>query len=285
MELYTRTYPGLAMQIAHYFGIALPILDHSTLNEKLGISAAANLGANELPRVSYFAIGNGGHGVKTGVNSFPLFANKIHKTRDTALFNQLPFVLRPVGNDIADVEKAKYALRRVETHAGLDYIAYYLKRLDKTGLQIVVQNRDVDVQQNTSVSAFVPTSDDLTPVPVDLDNGGVNTVTGKYISCSVNLTIGFNALDAQEFLDAVTILHGDESYAIISEAALVSGVDRSVQSSDGLGGTITFNEVVCAQVANHIPVLQPVFSQRNGFDIIAEVGGIEPLLNLELANP
>lgn len=285
MELYTRAYPGLTMQIAQYFGIPLPILAHSTLNEKLGISASATLGTSELPRVAYFAVGNGGHGTTTGVNSFPLLNNKIHKTTDTGLFNQIPFVLRPVSNDLDSTQREKYGLRRVETHGGDDYIAYYLKRVDRSGLQIKVQNRDIDVNQVTTLSDFIPTSDDLSPVPVDLGNAGVNSVTGKYISASVNLTIAFNAFDAEEILNVVTILYGNENYGILSEGALVSGVDRTLPSPDGAGGTITFNEVVCAQIANQIPLLQPVFSQRNGFDIIAEVGGVEPLLNLQLAIP
>lgn len=282
MELYTRTYPGLAMQIAHYFGISLPVLPHSTLNEKFNILPSASLGTNELPRVAYFGIGNGGHSVETGANSFPLLGNKIHRSRDTGMFNQIPFVLRPVGNDLQEADRAKYALRRIENHGGDDYVAYYLKRVDRSALQIKVQNRDVDSNQQTVITDFIPTTDDLSPSPVDLNNAGVNSVTGKYISASVNLTISFNAFDAEEVLNVVTIMYGSENYGIISEATLVSGVDRAVSSSDGQGGTISFNEVVCAQIANQIPVLQPVFSQRNGFDITSEVGGVEPLLNLEL---
>jgi hypothetical protein len=99
------------------------------------------------------------------------------------------------------------------------------------------------------------------------------------------LTISFNAFDADEILNVVTILYGNENYGILSEGALVSGVDRTLSSGDGAGGTISFNEVVCAQIANQIPLLQPVFSQRNGFDIIAEVGGVEPLLNLSIVTP
>lgn len=285
MELYTRTYPGLALQLAHYFGINLPQQPHSTLNEKLNINGSASLGTNELPRVAYYAIGNGGHESKSGVNNFPLLDNKIHKSRNTGLYNQLPFVLRPVGNDLDDGQRADYALRKIETHGGNDYIAYYLKRLNRDGLQIKIQDRVIDAQQNTTISDFIPNTDDLSPVPADLSNSGVNSVKGKYISVTVNLTIPFMAFDAEELLNAVTVIYGSEYYGIISEVATVSGVDRTVSSSDGAGGTISFNECINAQVMNHIPAIQPVFSQRNGFDISAEVGGIEPLLNLELVNP
>lgn len=285
MELYSRVYSGLSLQIAQYFGINLPILNYSTLNEKFTINASASLGTNELPRVSYFGVGNGGHKSQSGVNNFPLLSNEIHRSRDTGMFNQLPLVLRPISDDLTTAQQALYCLRRVENHNGADYFAYYLKRFDKSGLQIKVQDRIVDENQETTLLPFEPQSTDLSPEPEDLSNGGVNSVTGKYISATVNLKIPFSPFDAEELLAACEVIYGSEYYAVISEIGLVSGVDRTVNVTDGHGGTISFNEVVCAQIVNHIPAIQPVFSQRNGFDLIAEVGGIEPLLNLQIVSP
>ena len=285
MELYTRAYTGLAVQLAQYFGIPLEVLNHSTLNEALDVQAGATLGTNELPRVNYFGIGNGGHKHESGIDSFPLLSNKIHRSRDTGLFNQIPFVLRPIDNDLTSIQRKDYALRKLITHAGNSYFAYYLKRLDKSNLSIKVQDRVIDNNQNTVISDFIPSSNDLKPTPVDLANAGVNTVTGKYISASVNLVIKITAFDAEEIINACEILYSNSYYALISELVLVSGVDRQVSVSDGLGGIFNFDEAICTQVAEHIPVLQPVFSQRDGFTIAAEVGGIEPLLNIDLASP
>ena len=285
MELYTRAYPGIVMQLAQYFGIGMPVVPHSTLNELHEINADATLGTNELPRVGYLAIGNGGHMNKSGVQGFPLMANYIHRSRDTGLFNQLPFVLRPLDNDLTDTERENYGMHGIvewPVGSGDKYHAYWLLRMDKAGLQIKVQDRVVDNQQNTVITDFVPTTDDLKPPPVDLDNTGINSVKGKYISATVSVRVEFTEFDAEEFLNVCRVMYNSEYYAIISELALVSGVDRTTSTPDGLGGTITMNEVVCAQIANHIPALQPVFSQRKGFDMVSEVGGIEPLLNVEL---
>lgn len=285
MELYTRSYTGLAIQLAHYFGIPLPILDHSTLNEAQDVQAGATLGTNELPRVNYFAIGNGGHKHESGVNNFPLLSNKIHRSRDTGLFNQIPFVLRPVDNDLTAIERKDYAMRKLISHAGNNYFGYFLKRLDKSGLSIKVQDRVIDNNQNVAITDFIPSSNDLKPVPIDLANAGVNTVQGKYISATVNLVINVTAFDAEEIINACEILFGNSYYAMISELSLIAGVDRQVSVTDGLGGVFNFDEAICTQVAEHIPVLQPVFSQRDGFTMAAEVGGIEPLLNIDLASP
>lgn len=285
MELYTRAYPGMVMQLAQYFRIPMPVLAHSTLNELHEINAGATLGTNELTSVGYLAIGNGGHMSKSGQQNFPLLANYIHKSRDTGLYNQLPFVLRALDNDLTEEERKDYALRKIITAPdGNKYIAYYLRRFDKSGLQIQVQDRIINAQQQTEIKPFEPHTDDLKPTPVDLDNTGVNSVKGKYISATVSIKVVFSEFDATEFLEVCKILYNSEYYAFISELALVSGVDRVTSTSDGVGGTITMNEVICAQVANHIPALQPVFSQRKGFDLVSEVGGIEPLLNVELIN-
>lgn len=281
MELYTRAYPGMVMQLAQYFRIPMPIVPHSTLNELFEVNAGATLGTNELTSVGYLAIGNGGHMNKSGVNNFPLMANYIHKSRDTGLFNQLPFVLRALDNDLTDAQRENYGMRKIIEIDGEKYIAYYLLRMNKTGLQIKVQDRVVDDQQNTVITDFIPTTDDLKPVPVDLDNTGINSVKGKYISATVSVKIEFTEFDAEEFINVCSIMYKNEYYAIISELAFISGVDRITSTSDGLGGTITMNEVIAAQVANHVPALQPVFSQRRGFDMVSEVGGIEPLLNVE----
>ncbi len=285
MELYTRTYTALDLQLAQFFGIPLPARPHSTLNEKLGIQAGASLGTNELPTAGWLVVGIGGHASTPGIDNIPLIENKIHRSRDTGLFRITPLVLRPVGNDLDDIQRAKFGLRRIENHGGNDYIAYYAMAIDKSGLQIKLQDRVIDNNQDTELSDFIPVSDDLSPIPVDLANGGTNTVAGKYISSSVSLTIPFTPFHAEEFLNVVQILYGNEQYGTISEASLVSGVTRSVSVSDGAGGTVSFNEIIHAQVAAHVPVIQPVFSQRNGFDITAEIGGIEALLNIELATP
>jgi hypothetical protein len=282
MELYTRTYPGIAKQLAGYFGIPLPVLPHSTLNELFDINASATLGANEMPRVAYIAIGNGGHKSKPGVNNFPLLDNYIHRSRDTGLYNQLPFVMRALDNDLTDIERERYGLHKIiKDDDGNDWHAYYLMRFDRSGLQIKIQDRVVDDQQQTVITDFEAHSDDLKPTPMDLDNTGINSVKGKYISATVSVKIEFTAFDAEELLNVCRILYKSEYYAIVSELAFVSGVDRTASTPDGQGGTITMEEVICAQIANHIPALQPVFSQRNGFDIVSEVGGIEPLLNIE----
>lgn len=279
MEVYRRTIYGATLQAAQFFGIPALIQNFSTLNEKLSIQSSANLGANEMPTVGYLVIGNGGHMSVPGQDDIPLISNKIHKADDASPFKLFPFVLRPVNNDISATQRQRFALRKIIDIRGDDYVAYYGRRFDKQMLTIVPERRFVD-KGNTTITLFEPTSDQLNPVPQDLSPTAVNTVKGEYLSASVKLKIVLDSFDAEEILNSAMILHNSEDYAFISEIGLVSGVNRTVSVPNGTGSTFTFNEVIAAQVTHHISALQPVKSQRGGFDIDLEVGAIEPLFKL-----
>jgi hypothetical protein len=279
MEVYRRTIYGATLQTAQYFGIPALIQPFSTLNEKLGIQASATLGPNEMPSVGLITIGIGGHHSVPGQDDIPLITNKVHRSDDAAPFKLFPFVLRPTNNDISGSQRDRFALRTIINVDGNDYFAYYGKRFSKQSLTIVPERRHV-VNNETTTSPFEPTSDNLNPVPQDLDPGGVNTVEGEYVGVSVKLKITLDAFEAEEILNAATILYNNEDYAFISEIGLASFVNRTVSVPDGNGNTFNFNEAIATQITNHISALQPVKSQRGGFDIDLEVGAIEPLFRI-----
>ena len=82
---------------------------------------------------------------------------------------------------------------------------------------------------------------------------------------------------AVEVLNAATILYGSEAYALISEIAMCTGVDRSVTGTDGAGGTFSYDEAVNVQVCHHVSTLQPMRAQRDGFRLTFDVGATEPM--------
>lgn len=255
------------------------VLPHSTLNEHFNIQNDILPDATQLPAMRYFAIGNGGHTMTVGGNGVPKPDTLQHKGTDAALFNHLPFVLREVGNDISAVDRANYGLRRIEVHDGRNYIAYYLKRLEFTGVNVGLEMTHIEDGVKT-VSAFVPDSSNLNPVPTPLSSSGVNLITGEYVSASAKLDVVFTETDFAELLNVGNILYGDDSYAIISEIAFVSGVDKIVQSPTGDNSTINFNEVIIAQIMSHIGAfVTPKFSNY-GSALQFDVGSTEPLFGL-----
>ncbi len=280
MEIFRRTVYGGGVQVAQLLQIPLPILVNSTLNEKLGIQQAATLGPTERPAMRYFTIGIGAHGATTGVDNLPLIQTLQHSSSHSGQYRGLPFVMRTVGNDISAAERERYALRRIESIGGTDYIVYYARRIDVSGAQIKYQRRTV-VGGVTTVEDFVPGTSDLNPTPPDLTNNGVNTTDGEFLVASCKLEIVLDSFDVTEILNAAMILYQSEDYAFISEIGMVTGVDRMVSTNDGAGGSFSFNEVIGAQIFTHVNAMQPLKSQRDGLTLTYDVGTNEPLFALQ----
>lgn len=277
METYRRTVYGAALQTAQVLGVPPVIHPNTTLNEKFNINETATLGTNEVPTMRYITIGIGGHRGNTGADGMFIIETLQHSASDAANYRTLPFVMRPLSSDLTSAEIERYGLRRIETHNGVPYAVYYLRRLDLDGVTISLKKKVVSNGTET-VTDFVPGKDVLDPAPPPTAPGA-NVVDGTYLYATAQIKIDFDAFDAQEILNAAKILYNDEKYAFISEIGFVTGVDRYLPTT-GDGGTFNMKEVVAAQVFCHVSALQPIYNQRNGFEALYEVGISEPLMKL-----
>ena len=278
MDNFRRTALGGLSQTCAMMGLPLPQIANTTLNEKLSIQANATLGVNETPRAKYMCIGIGGHQGTVGADGILLIGSAQHRPTDNSLFRMMPFVMRPLANDLTSTERQRYALRRIENHKGLDYAVYYLRRLDLTNVVPKLQKINITNGVTTTVD-YTPTSGDLSPTPPALNTGGANTVTGEFIAAVARVTVNFDTLDATEILNAAMVLFDSEEYAIISEMGFVSGVDRSVTVTDP-NGALVYDECINAQIVTHIATLQKLVANRNGFESVFDVGATEPMYNL-----
>ena len=279
MEHVTRTVYGSFLQTCMKLGIPHTIPPYTTLNEKLGIQSGVMPSPGVYPTVGYFAIGNKGHQTQIGADGIGLNVAAQHRATDAALFNQMPFVLRSVNDDLTSAERANYALRRVETHGGEQYVAYYLRRIVKTGIVAGMQYR-ANVDGTIVVTPFVPTADNLNPTPVEIPSGGVGTVSGDFVTVMADTDVGLTAWEVAEFLRVAEIIYGDSNYAIISEIALCSGVDKVVTITPSVGVPFNFNEAIGVQITTHIAVLNLASSSNDGIARILGLGTNDPLFNI-----
>lgn len=279
MDNIVRTIYGSFLQTCQYTGRPWVKKPSSTLNEKFGIQASALPSVNEVPAVKYFAIGNGGHefDTQTGGTTFP--ALKQHKATDAALFKHLPFILREVANDLTPEQRAKYAMRRQEEWGGKQYFAYYLKRIDYTGVTPAMNSVAV-VNGVKTITEFAPNTSNLNPTPPDLDSTGVNLVDGNYVNASAPVQLALSEDEATELREVATIMFNNDNLAIISEVALVSGLDKTVPSPASGGGTINFLEAVCAQVTSFVGCFFAVKFNNANNALVLDIGATEPLLDL-----
>ena len=278
METYRRTVYGAALQTAQLLGLNYTVPANTTLNEKLSIQNTAILGANEVPHLQYISIGIGGHRGATGTDGISLIESIQHSATDAASYRMFPFVMRPLDNDLSASEMERYALRRIESHTGVDYAVYYLRRVDLSAVAIELKKKTI-TQGIEVISDFIPNNAVLTPV-APLTNPGSNTVDGQYVYATAKVAIEFDTFDATEILNAAVVLYGDENYAFLSEMSFVTGVDRVVQAMGVGSQTFNMNEVVAAQVFCHVSAMQPMINQRNGFTATYDIGIAEPMMIL-----
>lgn len=281
MENISRTIYGSYLQTCLLMKLpfaAFQMLPNTTLNERFGVQQG--IAPDVLPTVGYYVIGNGGHTFTVGANNLSKPEPIQHKGTDASLYSPLPFVLRTQDNDLTPEQRAQYALRRTETHDGVPYFAYYARRIDLSNTAPQMQMVTVQDGNSTTVP-FVPDSSNLNPVPQTLSSDGVNLVSGDYAAATAKVALDLANWDVSELLNVAKVLYGDESYAIISELGIVSGVDKNVQSPGPNNTTINQNEVVCAQIVSHVNVFWPLVFNNNGTEILLDVGATEPLFNLE----
>ena len=276
MNNIVRSVYGSYLQTCLLMNLPFAVKANSTLNEKFGIQNGVMPDIGTLPSMRYFAIGNGGHKMSIGAGGIAKPEVVQHKGSDAALYNHLPFILREPTNDISAVDRANYALRRMETHNGTTYVAYYLKRINfdnvVAGMEYTAVNAGV-----SNTTAFTPDSSNLNPTPPDLSNTGVNVVSGDYVSATAKLMIALSDSDVAELLNVSQVIYQDDGYAIISEVALCSGIDKVVTSPGSGNSTINFNEAIAVQVVSFINTFYPLKFAAQGIDLALDMGATEPL--------
>jgi len=279
MQLVSRTVYSSYLQTVLLANQAFKLAPNSTLNELYGVQNGVL--PPRTPSLGYFAIGNGGHRMTSGADGVPLTEPVQHEATDSGLIHGIPFVLRAINNDIGTTTQANYALRRIEVHGGAQYIAYYLKRLPMASLntEMILANVANGV---TTISEFIPTSANLNPTPQALASTGVNLVSGDYVAAQAAMNVMLSATEVGEIINAATIMYGKPEYAIISEIALCSGVDKIVQSPTGTNAMINFNEAIAVQCLSFISSYFSLMFNTNGVDLLLDIGCSEPLFNLSV---
>ena len=276
MDNNTRSIYGSYIQTCLSLKVDPEYKEFTRVNEKLSILASTLPSAGEFPSIACYVIGNGGHSFSVGANGIAKPEPVVHRGTDASLYNQLPFVLRETNNDLSPVQRAKYCLRRTETHNGTSYIAYYGRRIDKTNLTVTMEEKNIQNGQETS-SSFVPTASNLNPTPPAINNNGTNTVDGDYTTVAARLNLSLTADDIAEFKNVAQIIYNDEGYAIISEIGLCYSVDRVITVNASNGGTFNFNETIATQIASFVSTLIPASAANNGTSVALDVGATEPL--------
>lgn len=270
----TRTIHAANLQTALLLNKPYVLLANSTLNERFNVNPDVDLLPGEMPAIGYYTIGRGGHqaisGTDGGTNVGPVPQSSIN----SALFKPLPFVLRPMNDDLGATDQARYALRKIEQYDGVNYFAYYLKRIDLTDVNIIVEYNTVLSGGETTSTAYTPSIENLTPTPITIPVGSLPTA-GDSLSAIATAPLVFADFDAVELRNACSVIYGDPAYAVVSEIGICSGVDRTLLSPLETGEANVL-EAVGVQVLSMITTHQSL-TFNNGFTLNLDLGSAEPL--------
>ena len=248
----------------------------STLNEYFGIQNGEVLAAGQFPEVAYLTIGRGGHRNVSGAGGASLTDSLMHRITDARLFEHLPFVLREVDNDLTGEQRKRYRLRRLEVHGGKNYFAYYAKAL-AVGTDEPVTEKLVATAAGVVTTPYVFSAQQQNPVPVSMTNGEVNYASGEHLAVRNKLKEELTAADMNEILAACEIVYKDKRFAQITELAMCSGCDVTVNTTDG-GKNVTYTEIRAAQCCSFAGCDYTLMYQNENITLNFSVGNTLPYL-------
>jgi len=240
----------------------IPLLN-TTLNEKFAIYPNDDNPSIKYPTINLLTIGHG----LTNVNNQSTRLNmqtSPHAAIHAALFNHIPFYIRPVSEFSTNPPSNKLRLHTIETINNVDYNVYYGYSVDNYEYKnelIKFNNIESDF---ANVSVFdLNVNDVLNPVP----NNNISLNSKAYISDFIKIYTFFSLAEINEIINSFTFLHPDID-PIITEIGVCS-------SKEKLFGTITEN--VMTQIAYFVDVKQDlnIAKIKEKLDFYIEIGDME----------
>ena len=251
-------------------------LPNSTLNQKFSLHEHETLNPGQYPSVSYLIIGNKGATYDISTDGIMLTRQIQHEPDDMSLYNMIPFRMVRADRDIPSEERTRYRLRVPTSVRGIDYIAYYALKLDTSLISTVVELRDTS-NNNITTSTYEPEPGKLVPTHPSLSSYDLQNPNKEFLYVSSKIEVNLNHADILNIIEACTILYEDPRYANITEMAVCSGADRTLQFSLG-GTTSNYVDSICTQINSFIYQQHALTETTTSINLTLDIGSGEPLL-------
>lgn len=261
-----KTMYGMHLAANMFMGLPHQDLPNTTLNEKFNILPKKVIPPNVYPKIKYLTLGTGGNSL---INN-SVFKYSKHRATDAALFQHIPYIMRPVTSDLVGVEREKYRLRVIETYNGIDYACYYAKVITSfinrpTIHEITTSNGVTTIKEMSTNNADI-----LSPTPRVV----TNYIDPQLNNYAVQISkIGFNLYlsEIKEIRNVMT-LRGT-GIVNLTEIGIVAGIDTPTPT-----GTEVTNATMIYFAKFDVDTQMNI---DNNIDIVRniEVGGMEPILS------
>ncbi len=262
-----RTIYGLEVNTANLAGKPYTPKPNTTLNEKYNILPNELPGADTNYSIKYLAIGIGGSNAGSAANGYNFSQ---HSSVDAALFDQIPFIMRPVANDLPASEQNKYRLKVGISINGVAYNQYFLRAIPSTDIVTGTYKISPVASANGKlISMDFNNSIYLSPTP--LSNNRTYGSGSEYVTSTCKLRFHLTPTDINEINNCITLLHGTGITKNITEIGVCGGLDKTVNG---------ILESIHTQIYFHIGVnidLQLSYDPIIGFLRAVELGSTEPI--------
>lgn len=282
MNKSVHTAIGALLQDAQKLKLPYTLAPNSVMNKALQVYPD-DLPAS-TPWVQYAAIGIGALSAnRAGANGSRLELKPIpHQTSHTGLYQQIPFVIRPIAADLSTTERQRFRLRKISTIRGEVCASYYLRVLDLSQTQARLEYRVIEDGTVTS-TPWEPTADDQFPTPWTVNPGQVLVTGDDYIATTAKSTFSFTPWDMNELINVGVRLFDSDNSIIVSELAICSGVDAD-KLGDFNGVPLQYREALGVQITDFVSTFVPAAFNTDGASINLDIGSVEPLLALKSSN-
>jgi len=239
-----------------------PILN-TTLNEKFVINPGVDNKAITYPTINLITIGSGLSSVNKASSRLNMVSSP-HSAIDAALFNHIPFYLRPTTEAVTNPPSDKLRLHKVILINGIEHNAYYGYKITnfEYNNDIVKYNNIEDEYVNISKFDIIG-SDVLNPTP----STNINLDTKVYISDFIKIYTFFSEGELNEIIFAFNLLYPNET-PVITELAICTSKDIVIN---------TINESVMVQVSYFIDLYKDLIEAKvnKKLDFFIEIGDME----------
>lgn len=295
----TRTIYGAAVQTALMLGSPHRLHEYSTFNEAIHnatiVPFQPTVGTRGMQiarpydptvdtrslKMGYITIGNKGHQVVIEEDDGSSFPPEERSARASGLYGMIPFIIRPVENDLTNAQRAKYRLRKTLDIGGDLFVAYFARVFDMT--EVPIEAIVTTIANGISTTAtLVPTVADLKPTPPKI----TGSTQGNYARVVAVAPLAFTAEEVEELKNACNVLYGNERRAMISEIAFCTGVDKPIYRTYPNTGDQQFTEIPNSSVMEVVGLqaalvanLEPLTAGtlNGGTTITTDIGISEPL--------
>jgi len=240
-----------------------PILN-TTLNEKFNILPNEDNSNISYPIINLLTIGSG----LTNLNNQSTRLNlqtSPHTAIHAALFNHIPFYIRPVSEVVVNPPSDKLRLHKVQTINNVDYNVYYGYKISNYEYKNELVKFNNIEDEFVNVSKYdLSANDVLNPIP----NNNINLTNKTYISDFIKIYTFFTLAEINEIINSFNFLFPNTD-PIITEIGVCSSKEKTLPDN-----TI---ENVMTQIAYFLDVKQDLTQAKivEKLDFYIELGDME----------